>query len=115
MVLKDLTLLGPLNQRELADIEQLRGATMSLLVKELLAEGLVSREPDASDRRAVIVRITAAGRERLQRDGVYLARSLEAILEPLDDVAVAELLRGETRVAEALKRHLESSNVAKIG
>ncbi|MGH8273884.1 MAG: MarR family transcriptional regulator [Gammaproteobacteria bacterium] len=108
MVLKDLSLLGPLNQRQLADIEQLRPATLSLLMKELLAEGLVSRTADANDRRALRVRITPAGQARLERDGARLAQSLEPLLAALDDDALSELVRGETHLAAALRRNVEN-------
>ncbi len=104
MVLNDLSLLGSLSQRELADIQQVRAATLSLLIRELLAEGLVSREPDANDRRAVKVRITAAGRDRLERDGARLAQTLEEALGALDDAALAELLRGEEQLVRVLRQ-----------
>ncbi|MGH8226097.1 MAG: MarR family winged helix-turn-helix transcriptional regulator [Gammaproteobacteria bacterium] len=102
MVLNDLAQLGPLSQRELADIEQVRPATLSLLVKELLTEGLVSREADENDRRAVRVCITPAGRDRLERDATRLAQVLEKALESLGDAALAELVRGEERLAQLL-------------
>lgn len=104
MVLRDLTLLGPLSQRELAGIEQLRPATLSVLVKELLVEDLVSRGPDAQDRRAVKVGITAAGRTRLEHDSTCLAQILNEELESLGDTALTEFLRGERHLARMLGR-----------
>ncbi|MGH8428556.1 MAG: MarR family winged helix-turn-helix transcriptional regulator [Gammaproteobacteria bacterium] len=106
MVLKDLSLLGPLSQRELADIEQVRPATLSLLVKELLTEGLVSREADTNDRRAVKVSITSAGKDRLERDGARLAQTLEKILQPLDEGNLSELVRGEQHLVRILRQQL---------
>lgn len=79
---------------------------MSVLVKELLAEGLVTREPDAQDRRAVKVGITAAGAERLKRDGARLAQTLETLLEPMDDDALADLVKGEAQLERALQHQL---------
>lgn len=103
MVLKDLEVLGPLSQRELADLEQVCPATLSLLVRELLTEGLVSRETDTSDRRAVRIRITAAGKDRLESDATHLAQILDKALGPLDEAALAELVRGEEHLARLLR------------
>lgn len=103
MVLKDLATLGPLSQRELAHLEQVRPATLSLLARELLAEELVSREVDAGDRRAVSVSITADGRNRLERDAARLAQVLEKALGSLDEAALAELVRGEEHLAGLLR------------
>lgn len=103
MVLKDLATLGPLSQRELADLEQVRPATLSLLVRELLAEGLVSQETNESDRRAVRVAITAAGRDRLERDAARLAQVLEKELGSLDEAALAEIVQGEEHLAGLLR------------
>lgn len=103
MALKDLVALGPLSQRELADLERVRPATLSLLVRELLVEGLVSQEADKNDRRAVRIRITASGRDRLERDAARLAQVLEKTLGPLDEAALSDLVRGEEHLAGLLR------------
>lgn len=59
---------GPIGLGELAAAEQVRPPTMSRLVKELEAEGLVTRATDAADRRRQWFRATAKG-ERMLRDG----------------------------------------------
>ena len=106
MVLKDLAILGPLSQRKLAGNEHVSAATLSVLVKELLAEGLISRETNANDRRAVKVLITAAGRDRLERDSVRLAQVLEKTLGSLNDETLAELVRSEQSLAQTLREQL---------
>ena len=70
---------GPLTLGELANAEQVRPPTMTRLVTALEADGLVTREPDASD-------------GRLTR--VYLEGALERALRPL-------------RVVEPLRTHEE--------
>ncbi len=52
---------GARRMSELADCEQVSQPTMSVLVDRLAKHGWVTREADSSDRRAVQVRITAAG------------------------------------------------------
>lgn len=59
-VLRDLT-NGPIRITELAHREGVTQPAISLLVNRLEARGWVSREPDPSDRRAVLVAITPEG------------------------------------------------------
>lgn len=84
MVLGDLETHGVLHQRQLADRQQLRPATMSLLVRELRAEGLVDETPDPRDRRRRHLRLTRAGRARFARDSERLALPLGEVLAGLD-------------------------------
>ena len=58
---------GPRTMQELADAEQVAGPTMSKLVAALVADRLVRRDPDASDRRAVRLSATAAGKRLMER------------------------------------------------
>ncbi len=57
---------GPRTVGELAAAEQVRSPTMSRLVSEMEAEGLVERHPSSEDRRAVVVVATGAGRRTMQ-------------------------------------------------
>ena len=66
---------GPRTMQELADAEQVAGPTMSKLVAALVSDGLVRREPDASDRRAVRLSATAAGRRLIERAGGHASNS----------------------------------------
>src|SRR5919199_3299808 len=52
---------GPLTVGRLAEIEQVRSPTMSRVVDQLAADGLVEREPGTSDSRQTFVRATDAG------------------------------------------------------
>jgi DNA-binding MarR family transcriptional regulator len=87
----------------LATAERVRPQSMSQTVGELEADGLVSRSPDPTDRRQLLVALTDAGHtaladERRHREG-WLARAiaedlsdaeratLEAALEPLRRLA----------------------------
>lgn len=49
---------GPMRMGELAERESIRMPTATALVDGLLREELVTREPDPTDRRAVVVAIT---------------------------------------------------------
>ncbi|MDN5924607.1 MAG: MarR family transcriptional regulator [Xanthomonadales bacterium] len=102
MALKLLQGVGPLSQKDLADLEQVSPATMSVLVKDLLTAGLVARTPDPNDKRAVKISITAAGDKRLARDGAVLVDALRKLLEPMNATALADLVKGEEQLQEAL-------------
>lgn len=58
---------GPITVGDLADAEQVRPPTISRLVKELEAGGLVERLADPADGRVHRIRATPAGRQLLER------------------------------------------------
>ena len=96
MVLVDLDLLGPTEQRRLVEIEKVRGATMTELLQDLEARGWVEREAQEADARVTPVKITASGRSELRRAGRLLRDHLKAELNGIPN----EVLRN---VAASLK------------
>lgn len=58
-------------------------ATVSELVDALVAEGLVRREPDPDDRRAVVLELTPEGRRQRQRYEQAVATALADVLAVL--------------------------------
>ena len=56
---------GPITLGDLATIEQVAPPTVTKVVKDLEAMGLVDRIPDPDDRRVVRVAVTAEGRKRI--------------------------------------------------
>ena len=76
---------GPLTLGALATAEQVRAPTMTRIVGALERAGLVAREPDPADARAVLVRATPEGRRLLEagrdRRTAVLARAIEALDE----------------------------------
>lgn len=70
--------------------------TMTNRVNRLEARGLVVREPNADDRRGVLVRLTDEGRERVEGalgDLLAFERRVLAVVEPAERDALAGLLR----------------------
>lgn len=86
---------GPLTMSELCAAEQVRPPSMTRIVAALVEEGLVSRQPDASDGRVAWVALTPEGRKLLDRSRsrkeAYLAKALRTLdrreLETLEDAA----------------------------
>lgn len=80
---------GPLS---LAQVAQAIGADPSyttIIVNELQALGLLSRTPDAHDRRKKAVKLTADGRKAVRKAQAIIARPPS----PLRDLPPADLLR----------------------
>lgn len=79
---------GPLTLGELAAAEGVRSATMTGIVNGLQRDGLVGRRPHGSDRRAVSIEATAAGRRLLER---ARARRIGQVASRLDDLSDDEI------------------------
>ena len=79
---------GPLTLGELAAAEGVRSATMSGIVNGLERDGLVRRRPHGTDRRAVQVEATAAGRRLLER---ARTRRIALVATKLGDLSAEEL------------------------
>lgn len=70
--------------------------TMTNRVNRLVARGLVQRQPNAADRRGVRVRLTPAGRERVEgalADLLAFERRVLAAIDPRERDELAGLLR----------------------
>ncbi len=93
---------GPLPVGELARAEQVRSPTMSRVVGDLEALGLVTRAPSSSDGRTVEVRATAKGRRVLQAGRRRRVATLTRRLERLRAADLAVLDRAATVLEEAL-------------
>lgn len=65
-VLETLYHLGPMRQGEICAKQLKSGGNITLVVNNLAKQGLVRRDRDPSDRRAVIVSLTPAGREHIE-------------------------------------------------
>jgi DNA-binding MarR family transcriptional regulator len=76
---------GPLRVSDLTEREALTQPGMTLLVKRLAEAGLAERVPDPTDRRAVLVRVTDAGRALLADRRDARARILRDRLVQLDE------------------------------
>ncbi|GAA4802435.1 MarR family winged helix-turn-helix transcriptional regulator [Tomitella cavernea] len=76
---------GPLRMGELAEREQIRMPTATAIIRRVEKLGLVQRRPDPDDGRAVLVELTASGRERLGHVARERNVLLAALLEQLTD------------------------------
>ncbi len=96
---------GPLTNRELAELAGVSSPTATRMVDGLLGRELVTRIEDPSDRRAVVISLTEAGRKALSdktREYDKARRRIAAALEPDEQVVAADLLRRLAVVIEEL-------------
>ena len=85
---------------ELAEAEQVRPPSITRIVRNLEADGLVEREPDPADRRIVRVRATEKGRRILEEGRRRRISDLAARLRTVD----AGELETLERAAELIER-----------
>jgi DNA-binding MarR family transcriptional regulator len=96
---------GPITLGDLARAEQVRPPTMTRLVQALEEARLVTRAPDAEDKRVAWIKATARGRRLLLRGRKARVRALAASLKSLDRGSVEMLDRAAT-LLEAVARRL---------
>jgi DNA-binding MarR family transcriptional regulator len=83
---------GPMSAREVADIILQKQPTVSKLLERLERQGLVQREPDADDRRRIVVSLSPHGRA-VAGPLIEAAREHErAVLEPFGAANAATLV-----------------------
>jgi DNA-binding MarR family transcriptional regulator len=85
---------GPLSLTELAAAEQVRPPTMSRIVDALVADQLVTRQPDPDDRRTVRIAATEKGRQLMEAGRERRVRALAGRLAGLADSERRALARG---------------------
>lgn len=66
----------------MADVMQTTKSNVTSMVDRLIAEGLVTRQQSAEDRRSVVIALTALGEERYQQ-GVALVQEFHAELSAM--------------------------------
>lgn len=106
MVLKDLSLLGPSMQKTLADIEQVREPTMSVLLRQMQDQGWIKRARDPLYPRMKLVEITPKGRKALRDAGLVIRQRLREELEGLSARDYQRLEVALRPLAELLMRKI---------
>src|SRR3954468_4237574 len=76
---------GPLRLSDLAAELDIDTSTATRLVDRLVRKGLLSRKVEETDRRALRLSLTPAGRGLLRRMTEYRKRELRKVLAQLDD------------------------------
>jgi DNA-binding MarR family transcriptional regulator len=92
---------GAASQAALGRRVWLDRSDLHAVLNDLEAAGLVARVRDEQDRRRNVVRLTAAGSERLRELEARVGAAQDALLAPLSDHERDELRRLLTRLVDA--------------
>jgi putative acetyltransferase len=92
---------GPATQQRLATTLRLQKSTISRLVDQLEADGIVTREANPDDRRSVLVSLTALGTSRAERLDDARRALFSRLLDELGPDERAMVVAGLTRLKEA--------------
>jgi DNA-binding MarR family transcriptional regulator len=96
-VLHTLSRKGPLRLTDLLATEQLKQPALTSLVAKLEQDGLVSRRPDPSDGRAVLLSLTREGKQVVRSRRADRMANLSRLVDQLNDEE-REVLAGTARV-----------------
>lgn len=111
-VLKKVEELGPIRMSELGRHMEVSKPYMTALVNKLIGEGLVERVTDPRDRRVVMIRITAAGRNEF-KEFIKAARKIAIErLSSLDSEDISELRDSMEKIAGIISK-LDQERVEK--
>jgi MarR family transcriptional regulator, transcriptional regulator for hemolysin len=95
LVLLNLKIRRPANQRELAEAVGVREATLTHHLNSMDADGLITRQRDATNRRIHVVALTDGGEEtflRLRTAAVAFDRRLRVGLTEQDVASLGDIL-----------------------
>ncbi|MFF9408069.1 MarR family winged helix-turn-helix transcriptional regulator [Streptomyces anandii] len=96
---------SPARISDLAARRRLAQSTVSGLIGQMIGSGLVTRDVDSADRRASVVALTDAGREKLAAWTTAHERRIDAALAALDEGArgaIVQALPALFQLAETL-------------
>ena len=94
-----------INVKELSEIMNMDKSGISRSVDELVQKGFVSREPSKTDRRSVVLRLTADGKKRFNKIEKDMDDKFRVVFEKIDEDK-------QEMVLEALKIYNEACRKA---
>jgi DNA-binding MarR family transcriptional regulator len=103
-VLADLVHAGPLTQKDIVEIEQLRQATVSVLLQEMLEEDLIGFKKNPKDGRSRLVVITKKGKTVYKRCGECIRPVILQVFGSLNAKELETVIAGES----LMKRSIDS-------
>jgi MarR family transcriptional regulator for hemolysin len=99
---------GPLIQRELAEMLNVEGPTLTRHLARMEAEGLIERRRTSADRRAAIVHLTDKGEEMYARLSGIVGASGDVVLKGFSPQEIEEFVGYLGRVIENVESAVPS-------
>jgi DNA-binding MarR family transcriptional regulator len=112
MVLKDLALLGPSTQKTLADVEQVKEPTMTVLLQQMQKRGWITRRRDPRNARVKVAAITPKGERELMDAGRFLRERLQTELAGLSADELKGIEAALTPLVNLLERKINDAKEA---
>ncbi len=103
-ILMFLSHAGPQHAKDLAHRMCISPSAATQLVNALVKDKLVSRSPDAADKRQIRLALTAAGKRRLSRARTHMIAAFAAHLSSLTDAELREWRRLQQKVLTSTPR-----------
>jgi len=92
-VLESLYHIGPMNINEIISKTLSTSGNMTVVIRNLVKQGLVTKECDPEDRRAFIIKLTDAGRSKIKEIFPKHLDELDRVFSTLEMDEKKELLR----------------------
>lgn len=94
---------GPQSVKELATMFRMTSSAVTQLVNGLVADGLLKRIGDETDRRKTSVHITAKGKRQLSMARKHRLQAMRELFTPLTDKELEHMRRLHLKITERLQ------------
>ena len=109
MVMFELELQPDISLKELASFVMVSPSAMSVMIDSMVKQGLVTRVPDVTDRRRVVLQLSDRGRQALRALDNQLAQRYQQYLATLKEADVEQLTEATEQMLDVVKRILARS------
>ena len=84
---------GKITNSELANHTNTKRSNVSIIIKHMTEENLVTTEPDLTDRRVLIIKYTDKGRKLLEEAGSTASYIAETLMQGITEKQITELTK----------------------
>ena len=102
-VLRILNDSGPIDLKTLADSALLFGPSVTRILKDLVARGLVKRQANPRDGRGAIVRLTASGKTLIETTAAQTAQQLDTYAKRFGEKRLKNLIAELKALSAAIR------------
>ncbi len=111
MVMFELHLQPEISLKKLAQSMMVAPSTMSVMINSLVEQGVVTRLPDAKDRRRVVLRLSEKGRRETEQTEEGLVKGFQKYLKGLTETDRRELAESAEKLLAVVKRIMNREEI----